>query len=76
VYLHKFRNGWKVVHTQAIENIYWKAKGKYNYTILKEVFQDSPLFKTQKGAMNYALKLYNKIMKSDCPIIEYGISIV
>ena len=69
IYFHKFRNGWKITHAQAIENIYWKrGKNKYNYHILKEYFEDSPLFKIKKEAINYAWELYKKIEYT-----EYGI---
>lgn len=75
IYFHKFRDGWRVIHAQAIEDIYWqRGKNKYNYRILKEVFSKSPLFKTRDEATKYAWELYDKIMKSMCPIIEYGIS--
>ena len=75
IYLHKFPEGWKVCHTQAIENIFWLAEeGKYNEKYLNEYFKDSPVFKTREEASIYAWKLYDEIMKSDFPIIEYGIS--
>ena len=77
IYIHKFRNGWKVCHAQAIENITNEAdKSGYNKKILYEYFKDSPIFKTQAKALKYAAKLYDEIMNSDCPIIEYGISFV
>ena len=73
IYLHKFRNGWRVVHTQAIDNIYFKPdKSGYNQRILRKVFQDSPLFKTRKRALNYAVKLYDKAIK-EYGWTEYGI---
>jgi len=70
VYIHKFRNGWRVIHAQCIDNIYWnRGKNKYNYRILKEYFEESPLFKTKKEAYEYAEKLYTEIGWT-----EYGIS--
>lgn len=69
IYIHKFRKGYKVVHTQAIDNIYWKrGRNRYNYKILKEVFKGSPVFKTRGRAFNYAVKL-----SKDICYIEYGI---
>ena len=69
IYVHKFRDGWRVTHAQAIENIYWrKGKNNYNYRILKQYFQDSPLFKTRQDAMDYACKLYDELEYT-----EYGI---
>ena len=72
IYIHKFRNGWRICHAQAIENIFWKAgKNKYNYKILKDYFKGSPLYKTEGGAMAAAKKLYD-----EAGYLEYGISFV
>ena len=69
VYIHKFRDGWRVTHAQAIDNIYWKrGKNAYNYRILKDYFKKSPLFKTETEAFEYAFKLHEEIGWS-----EYGI---
>ncbi len=74
IIVHKFKEGYKVAHVQAMENIYWKrGKNKYNYRILKEYFKGSPTFKTKEEALNYANKLYEEIMAGCCPIVEYGI---
>lgn len=75
IYLHKFKNGWRVTHAQAIENISWRpGKDGYNHKALNETFADSPLFKTEAEAQKYAFKLYDKAVKEFgyCP--EYGIS--
>ena len=75
IYIHKFRNGWKVCHAQAIENIYFEAdKSGYNRKYLYEYFKRSPLFKTKLKAVKHAWKLHEDIIKSDFPILEYGIS--
>jgi len=69
IYIHKFRDGYKVIHAQCIENIYWKrGKNKYNYRVLKEYFKESPLFNELKKALDYADKLYEKAGWT-----EYGI---
>ncbi len=61
IYIHKFRDGWRVVHAQAIENIYWhRGKNKYNYRVLKEMFSKSPLFKTRDKVRTYAFDLLKK----------------
>ena len=70
IYIHKFRNGWAVVHAQAIDNIYWnRGDKKYNYRILYEYFKNAPRFKTQGKALKYAMDKYRKL-----EICEYGIS--
>lgn len=72
IYIHKFRNGWRVAHAQAIENIYWKRGSRpYNYRILKNYFKHSPLFETKAKALEYAGKLYDEY-----GYLEYGISFV
>lgn len=74
IYIHKFKDGFKVIHAQSIDNIYWKrGKNKYNYRILKNYFKDAKLFKTEKEALKYAYKLYHKI-ETSFGFIEYGIS--
>ena len=77
IYIHKFPDGWRVTHTQAIENISWKAdKSGYNQKILKDYFSNSPVFKTRKLAWVFAIKLYQKAVKEGglygSP--EYGVS--
>ena len=68
IYIHKFRDGWRVVHTQAIDNIYWhRGDKKYNYRILKEVFNKSPLFKKKGTAVAHAFVLASDTMT------EYGV---
>ena len=69
IYLHKFRKGWAVAHLQAIDNIYWHAKGKYNYRILNEMFKNAKIFKDRSEALNFALDLNKEIGYT-----EYGIS--
>ena len=70
IYLHKFRKGWGVIHTQAIDNIYWNAGNKkYNYRILYDVFKRAKIFKLRGDALNYALDLNKEIGYT-----EYGIS--
>ena len=77
IYIHKFSDGWRVVETQAIDNIYWEADGSgYNSRELWDYFKKSPLFQTKAEALTYASELYDEIMEDDFPILEYGISFV
>ncbi len=77
IYIHKFKEGYKVCHAQAIENIYWnRGNKKYNYKVLRDYFKDSPIFKIEEEALVYGAKLYKEIMESDFPVLEYGINIV
>jgi len=69
IYIHNFRNGWRVVHGQCIENVLESKKA------MREYFSDSPLFKTANKAMIFAWKLYKKTIK-EYGIIEYGIQLI
>lgn len=70
IYIHKFKDGYKVTHAQAIDNIYWhRGRKKYNYRILNQYFKHSPKFKTIIEATVYAVKLSKEIEYT-----EYGIS--
>jgi hypothetical protein len=61
----------RVAHRQAIENIHYPGEQiKY----LKMYFGDCEVFTSEAQAMLEASKLYDEIMESDFPIIEYGIS--
>lgn len=71
IYIHKFRDGWRVTHGQAVENIYWRTgKNKYNYRILKDYFSDSPVFKTKMDALVYAGNLYSNLDVCEYEIVE------
>ncbi len=77
IYIHHFKNGWKVTEAGAIENIFWDEKNKcigpeYNQKELNRYFRNSPLFKSEDEAWKYARKLYKEYSK-DGGIIEYGI---
>ena len=80
VYIHRFRNGWRVAEGQAVENIYWNARKKemgeaYNHKALRDYFSNSPLFKTEEDAWRYAQRLYKLIM-DEFGIVEYGIQVI
>jgi hypothetical protein len=76
VYIHKFRNGWRVVHSQCVENIYWNpGKDGYNHKELRKYFAGSPLFSKEEYALAYATKLYKDVV-GEFGYVEYGIKIV
>ena len=75
IYIHKFPNGWAVIHAQAIENVL--AERGYNKKVLYEYYKGAKRFKTQEEAFKEAQRKYDEIMKDDfCPIVEYGIRII
>jgi hypothetical protein len=67
IYIHHFKDGWRVVHGQAVENAFEGG------TSMDDYFSDGKVFKTEDEAWKYARKLYKKIM-GGFGIIEYGIS--
>ena len=74
IYIHKFRDGYRVAHCQAIDNIYWhKGKNKYNYRILKQYFKNSLLFNTIEEAIKQGIKI-EKDFRKDGLWTEYGIN--
>lgn len=69
IYIHKFKDGYRVVHGQCIENIHYNAgKDGYNHKELNAYFRGGKLFKTHALAWKYAQKLYK-----DYDFVEYGI---
>lgn len=75
VYIVKFPDGYRVAHTQAIENIDWHRKGtKARKKMLKAYFGHSPVFETLEEAERIAHKIEDQILADDfCPICEYGV---
>jgi len=82
IYIHKFKDGWRVIHAQAIENIYWwntdekdsskwENRNEINPKVLWDYFKKSPLFKTKKEALDYAEELYEEYGWT-----EYGICLI
>ncbi len=67
---------YRVVHTQNIEDCYYSdsfPKLLTDATIVI-VFGNAKIFYSKDKAISYANKLYDEIMNSECPIVEYGIS--
>lgn len=70
----------RVIHAQAIENIEYDDgtemdEDGHNIQILKEYFGNVEEM-TFEEAQKVAFQMYEKIMKSDFPVLEYGISII
>lgn len=81
IYILKAKDGYRVVHAQAIENLWWwdemqNDSYELNPKYVFDYFSRSPVFKTKRRAHAYADMLYNEIMDSDCPVIEYGIQFI
>jgi hypothetical protein len=72
---------YRVIHAQAIENIYWDDVNKCegpdpNPAILLEYFGEAPVM-TKDEAAKKAFEMEEEILEDDfCPILEYGISTI
>lgn len=82
IYILKSKDGYRVSHAQAIENLYWWHLEDTRWEQRKEInpyylwlyFSKSFFFKNKTYAYHYAEELYNDIINDDfCPIVEYGI---
>lgn len=73
IYILQTLDGYRVVHAQAIENIY--DGGKFNLQAVADYFGVCPtIVKTEKEAWAQAKIIYDEIMNDDyCPILEYGV---
>jgi hypothetical protein len=72
------KDGYRVKHAQAIENIYYQCRRKgdpqFNARQLWNYFSNCKIFTTQEEAWKEAQRIYDEIMQDDCcPIVEYGI---
>jgi len=103
IYILKSKDGYRVIHAQCIDNLWWWAKDdrlydevfvenltkrgnpnphksmweerrEINPRFLYNYFGKSLVFNTEDEAWTEAKRLYQEIMASDIPIIEYGIS--
>jgi len=69
---------YRVAHLQAVDNIYWDDKIKketFDDDVMiknaREMWIDFKYFKSKKKAIDYAIKLHDKI-----GYVEYGISFI
>jgi len=78
VYILHCKDGFRVKHTQAIDNVYWnchrKTDPEFNARQLFLYFSNCKVFQDEGEAFLEAKRIYDEIMRDDCcPIIEYGI---
>jgi len=105
IYILEAKDGWRVIHAQAIDNLNWwwtderlydkefveaqekagvknpfKSKGEsrneLNPREIAVYFGHAKVHKTKEAAMEAATKMYDEIMSSSFPIVEYGISFI
>ena len=85
VYILHCKDGYRVTHAQAIDNIYWweyeleegeiegERLNKINPKILYDYFSDSEVFDNPTDATQKAIEIYTEVMDDDYGIVEYGI---
>lgn len=77
IYIAKFPDGYRVAHTQNIEDInYFPVGSKKRKEILKAYFGKSNLYIKIENAVEKAHEIATEILNSDFPILEYGIQIL
>jgi len=81
--LETLKGEYRVVHTQAIENYQWDAATNsetddpdIHIINARKIWKGCSVFKTKEEARQEAESLYDEIMESDFPVLEYGINIV
>ena len=85
IYILQSNDGYRVIHAQAIDNLYWwqKSDGKnwecrdeLNPEELINYFGKCKIIKTDEEALKEAKRLYIEVIDSYCGILEYGISYI
>ncbi len=73
IYIAQFPDGYRVVHTSAIENIDFYPEGSIERKqMLKDYFGESEVFVNYRYAYEHALILNEKLNEMDV-FLEYGI---
>lgn len=77
IYILKTLDGFRVIHAQAIDNLYWwdsEMRNEINPKELKRYFGNCKVYDTEKVAQEVAIQMYENIINDDyCSICEYGI---
>lgn len=75
VYILQTKDGFRVTHAQAIDNIHYNAdKSGFNLMRLYQYFHDADFFLFKEDALKFACNMYKSIINDPyCPICEYGI---
>jgi len=81
IYILESKDGFRVTEGQAIENLWWwdedaASRDELNPKYLIRYFGKCKVHKTSTEAMEEAKEMYDNIMQSDFPILEYGISFI
>jgi len=80
IYILQTKDGFRVVHAQAIENIYYSGDERYGFNLQAVADYFGPcvnIAKNEVEAWEQAKILYDEIMDDAfCPIIEYGVQFI
>lgn len=66
---------YRVIHAQAIENIFFENKDGNSMEVIK-YFGKAEVFDNHKKAMEKAREMEKEIFDSSFPVLEYGISTI
>jgi hypothetical protein len=75
----KFKDGYKVAHIMAMENLFYDEQGTEWLTFqpyyLYLYFKDSKFIEIEIDATDECNRLYQEVIADDdfCPVLEYGI---
>jgi len=73
IYIAEFPDGFRVIHAQAIENLYFYEEGsKEWHDTIDGYFKESKVLKTEKEARKTAQEM-NKKITDEYLFTEYGI---
>ena len=76
IYILQAKDGFRVIEAQAIENLsYWEFDrcSDLNPQQIKQYFGNAKVIQNAEDAMKIAKEMYNEIINSDFPTLEYGI---
>jgi len=83
IYIAQFPDGFRVAYAQCIENIdYYPKHTRKRKDTLKAYFGGSEVFRSEKDAKKYAVKLYREMEKDEEEngmgffVLEYGVCIL
>lgn len=77
IYIAKFPDGYRVIEAMAIENINYYPKDSPEYlNELKQYFGNAEVYDSRAEALVAAGEMEDKILSSNYPVLEYGISYI
>lgn len=73
IYIAKFEDGYRVTETSAIDNAAYPSIDHPDALKIQKRMFSGESFDNEKDALERANEIYDQIMNSSLPILEYGI---